>query len=339
MVKNIYEPITDIAVLSSRVLEREGFPFSSLTNPANVYDAIVIKIPPNAQSYSPVFPLFHRSLHEYVSFINEHQIEKAIIIAENIEFVKRCPSLSHLQIIPANSVGNGFDFSPLYDLPNLKSLTCNTSYGEQFKYSSAVDYERIKGVQSLHIAGRGHLNFNKISTLKSLSVFENKFSDLSEIFTAKSLDSLKIVQCSVKNLNGIEQSSKMQCLYLWNNKDLFDINALEAVQKSLKVLSILNCPKISDFSVLNKLENLEQLTLYGKNTLPNLSFLKKMKNLRSFGFDMEILDGDLSFCLHLENAYCAKGKRHYNLKNKDLPKKRLGTEIGTNGIDIWRRVD
>ena len=43
-----------------------------------------------------------------------------------------------------------------------------------------------------------------------------------------------------------------------------------------------NCPKIKDFSVLKELKNLELLQLYGKNELPDLSFIRHMKNLKTF---------------------------------------------------------
>ena len=50
---------------------------------------------------------------------------------------------------------------------------------------------------------------------------------------------------------------------------------------------------------LEELENLETLYLEGNNSIPNLKFLDKLKNLQVFGFDVNVEDGDLSPCLRL----------------------------------------
>ncbi len=60
---------------------------------------------------------------------------------------------------------------------------------------------------------------------------------------------------------------KLQCLYLYDNRSLSDISELEGVKNSLKALRIENCAKIKDFSVLEKLENLELLDLSGSNEI------------------------------------------------------------------------
>ena len=78
---------------------------------------------------------------------------------------------------------------------------------------------------------------------------------------------------------------------------------------------------IKDFSFLHSLTNLEWLNLYGSQTLPDLSFLDNMPNLKMFDFSMNIADGDLDRCMRIEKAVCHRVHRHYNLKNKELRKK------------------
>ena len=146
-----------------------------------------------------------------------------------------------------------------------------------------------------------------------------------------------MLQCGIHSLEGIEQSEKMQCLYLYYNRSLKDISALANVKKTLKALRIENCPKLEDFSVLAELENLELLELTGKNTLPNLEFIKKMKNLKTFIFDMNILDGDLTPCLELSYVYSRKNRKHYNVKEKDMPKGKYVR--GNEDIEMWRRFE
>ena len=157
------------------------------------------------------------------------------------------------------------------------------------------------------------------------------------MFCSKELDTLHMMQCGIYSLNGIETSHKMQCLYLHYNRSLNDINALKKVKHTLKALRIENCPKITDFTVLKELENLELLELSGSNILPNLNFLKTMKNLKTFTFSMNVLDGDLSPCMALSYVYSEKDRKYYNLKDADLPKGKYLR--GNEDIEEWRRLE
>lgn len=64
-------------------------------------------------------------------------------------------------------------------------------------------------------------------------------------------------------------------------RSLEDITEIAKAKDTLKSLEIDTCGKIKDFSVLEELENLEELVLDGNNTILNLNLLKKMKNLRA----------------------------------------------------------
>lgn len=146
-----------------------------------------------------------------------------------------------------------------------------------------------------------------------------------------------MIKCELHSLDGIENSKKMQCLYLHYNRSLRDINALSKVKKTLRALRIENCPKIEDFSVLGELENLELLELTGKNSLPDLQFIKKMKNLKTFVFDMNVMDGDLSPCLDLSYVHSRKNRKHYNVKDKEMPRGKYVR--GNESIELWRRME
>jgi hypothetical protein len=126
-------------------------------------------------------------------------------------------------------------------------------------------------------------------------------------------------------------------LYIYHNRVLEDISALKSCSSTLTALRIQNCPKITDFSVLEELQNLELLELTGSNELPNLSFLENMKNLKAFTFSMNVKSGDLSPCLRLLYVYSQKNHKYYNLKDKDLPKKMYIR--GNESIEEWRRME
>lgn len=336
MVDRIHE-VVDYKALADHYIIRDGYVFVALTHPYNVFDAVLIRQPKNAICFSPRLPHSKRDLDEHIALINELKIEKAVIIANNIDFIEACPSLRHLKIIPSEDSGNGFDYSPLYNMPEIKSLWGATIYGKNEEFFTSLDYSKIKGIEAFGIYNSGYLNYQNIITLKSLALSNFKGKDLQNTFSSLELDTLSLIQCKVKSLEGIQKSQNMQCLYLYYNRSLQDISALLKVKNSLRALRIENCPKIEDFSVLGELENLELLELSGGNELPSLSFIKNMKNLKTFIFSMNVKDGDLSPCLDLSYVYCQKNRKHYNIKDIKLPK---GQYVrGNENIEEWRRLE
>lgn len=278
----------------------------------------------------------HIPLEDYKQFIIENRIEQAQIIMPNLNILDYCKNLKYLNIAPSYTAPANFDFSPLYEIPEVLSLNCCNQYGDKNQYISEIDYSKINGIVELIVGiNKGTKNYNRIETLKSLQVGAFCSSDISDLFCSKELDSLRLIECKVSSLKGIEKATKLQCLYLHYNRTLQDITALNKVKKTLKALRIENCPKIKDFSVLEELENLELLELTGSNELPSLKFIKSLKNLKTFVFNMNVKDGDLTPCMNLSYVYSEKNRKHYNLKDCELPK---GNYIrGNENIDEWRR--
>ena len=306
---------------------KDGFEFDSIVYPYNKYTAIKINIE-------------QHNIEKYVEYINEKRIEQAEIVMPNLEFLKRCPTLKKLYIIPSYNATKDFDFSPLYEMGEIESLHCINQYGERMQHYAIIDYSKIHGLKELSLdANCASKNFNKIESLKTLRIggFLGKNKDLTDLFSSVVLDTLELNECKEQSLEGIEKSKKLQCLYINYNRSLKDIKALGKVKETLRALRIRNCPKIEDFSILKELENLEMLELYGNSSLPDLSFLQSMKKLKSFIFDFNIEDGDLTKCLGLEYVYCSRGRKHYNLKDSDLPKGKFFA--GNENIEEWRRLE
>ncbi len=284
-------------------------------------DYLVIINPPDVLWESPVVPRSRKTLEEHIQYIQENQIKKALVVAEDISFLLQCPSLEHLQIIPPYSATT-FDYSPLYDMPNLKRLNCQTVYGPKDNLSADVDYSRISGLEHLHLFGKkGHHNLNAVRGLRTLSFAQGQPASktLADLDVA-SLEDLDLCQSPVPTLAGLENAKKLSKLGLSHCRQLEDISALSSIRESLTMLDIEACGKIKDFSVLAELRNLEHLRLYGSNSLPDLRFLENMPKLKTFTFTMNVLDGDLSLCMNVPYASC-RNKKHYNLKDADLPKR------------------
>ena len=182
-----------------------------------------------------------------------------------------------------------------------------------------IDYSKVHGLVDLIVEwNRKALNIDKIDTLRSLYVrgYKSKTKNLQTLFSSKHLQQLTMVGGNATSLDGIGQSENLQCLYLYYGKYLKDISALEKVKKTLQLLCIEHCPNIQDYSVLEKMENLQTLIIYGNNKIS------------------DILDGDLSPCLELGEATSVVNRRHYNLKDSELPKNYKGP-FGTEGIEEW----
>ena len=313
------------------VTSKDGFEFSAIVYPFNQCNAI------------RVIDGMH-SEDQYVRYIHAHGIEQADIIMPRLDFLKDCPTIKHIKISPSSADLVSFDYTPLYDHPEILSLHIINSYcvreGRELKNIPTIDYSRFPKLQSLSFtANSGSINFAEIPALKSLVVggYCNQSRDLTGLFCSKELDTLRLNECKERSLDGIEVSENLQCLYISYNRLLEDIGALSKVKGTLKALRITNCPKIKDFSVLKTLEKLELLELSGSNELQDLSFISQMKNLKSFIFDVPVLDGDLTPCLSLSYAYCRKSRKGYNLADKHLPK---GTFIkGNESIEQWRHLE
>lgn len=302
---------------------RDGFVFDSAGKlKHNIYDVIVIRNPEDATA-GRIIPHTSRSFEEYIALINEEKIERAYIYADDLSFISRCPTLKDFYICPPNTACDGYDYSPLYNIPEIRELSCQTVYGSKEEKSTSIDYSNISGLVDLGVCGKGHLNYSSVETLQNLFLSNIKNRDnLRQISKSDKLKSLSIMQCGFKSLSGIEQYQQLQSLSLDYNRSLDDITNLNKIAYSLRALSIESCPKITDFSCLETLTNLEHLDLNGSNSLPDLKFLRTMKKLKTFTFSMNVLDNDLTPALDVPYASCSKAKKTYNLKDKDLPKQR-----------------
>jgi len=290
-------------------------------NDTNGKDALVLFNPPDAINISPVFLRSRKSLEEHIQYISDNHIKKAIVVAEDIQFLKRCNSLEYLWILPAITV-NEFDYSPIYEMPNIKWLQCETIYGPGEEKVTTVDYSHFHKLKRLGITGgKGHINVHTAETVESL-FFEFGFpnaKNLTGFIPGKSLERFSIIQSPIQSLDGIEVASQLLRLDLSYNRRLTDISAIGNLSETLKYLEIDTCGKISDFSVLKDLHKLEFLILKGSNTLQDLSFLKAMPKLKMLHLTMNVNDGDLSLCEHLPYARI-KNRKHYSHKDNELPK-------------------
>ena len=287
----------------------------------NKNDALVIFNPADALIVSPVYLRSRKSLEEHIEYIRTNNIKKAICVAEDIGFLRQCRELEYLRVFPSVTAKE-FDYSPLYELKNLKWLQCETMYGEDEEKVSDIDYSRFCGLKRLGVDGaKGHINVQHADGVVSLGLYSG-FPDSKSLagnIPGRSLENLRIIESPIITLDGIEAASGLRRLELHYNRRLTDISALGKLSETLEYLEIGVCGKIKDFSVLKELKNLKFLILKGSNILPDISFIREMPDLRVFHLTMNVEDGDLSLCENLPYAR-VQNRRHYSHKDKDLPK-------------------
>lgn len=335
MINQLKETIDDVNILSNRMIYRSGFAFTSITYPVNIFDSVIIKLE-RFESFTEFDKLTNlHSINEYIQLVNNFQLEKAILIGNDLSFLESCPTLKHLMILP--SMKEEISYKYLYNHPELRSIVWKIDHLRNSAFKDETDYSRIYGLVQLNAESKTNESFKNVTTLRSLSVYNQATSDLNGLFVSTELDTLKITQSGIKSLDGINISNKMQCVYLHYNRNLSDISSLSEVKGTIKALRISNCPKILDFSVLGCLVNLELLELSGSNIIENLDFIKNLKSLKTFIFDFNVLDGDLTPCLNLKYAVSKKNRKHYNYKDSSLPKKSYFR--GNDGIEQWRRME
>ena len=329
-------------------VNRYGFIFQcGRSFPPNILDTLLIR-PLMVQGKTPgsMCDLAGKTEKNYVDFINDNQLTKVCFATKTFDIARYCPCLQIVNVFPNMNFDENLDLSPLYTLEHLKSLSmyiCLTRELERQKYrplinKPLIDYSKFCKLENLEtvLHRYGHVGYNKIQTLKTLSLTRYEGLDLWQAFCSPLLDSLSLSDTKIKTLDGIEQSSRMQCLHLLYCRSLHDISALQKVKSTLKALSLDYCPKIKDLSVLSELENLEYLRIEGTFTIPDVEFLKGMKNLKTLILTCRVESGDMSPCLGIQTVYF-DNKRHYNLKNEDMQHTEPRV-LGNEDIEAWRRI-
>lgn len=321
---------------------REGYYFRAIKWPLTIKDAIIITDKPEEATRcwswyrEPI-----RSKEEHIALIKELELEAVYVLDDNIDFIRECPSIKYIIVIPTLEE-DGFDYSPLYSVPEIYKASCNIEYGEDDQYKTQIDLSRINGLQVIEIDdGIDRKNCAGVKTAKTVYLYKHNKENVVNAYASTIVDTLCIDRGKLTSLEGIESSPKLQYMSIYGCRKLRDISVLGKVKDSLKALIIECCPNIEDYSVLRELKNLELLRLIGqRNTIQDISFVNDLPRLSFFVCDYNILDGDLTPCMRLDYATIINDRKHYNLKHKELPRGEKRKPLrGNEDIDIWRRYE
>lgn len=325
---SISTKVIDTYSLCKGCINRGGFLFTALDNP-QIFDALIVRTDENGNNLLKI-DNSNKTLQEHIELINQFSLEKVKIIGNDLSFVRKCPTIKHFSIFPCESKSHNWDFSPFYESPEIKTiimLSDPEGLLEKMKENEGLDCSKIKGIENLSIVGKSCFNYQVVKTLKKLSLSNVTIKDLSE-FDLPNLKEFSFTQCNIKSLDGIDKLTSLQKLDLHYIRSLIDASKIKELQ-TLRCLNICSCSKISDFSFVGALKNLECLSLEGNNEIDSIYFLSDLPMLRFLVLQFNVLDGDLNLCKNIRYVD-VKNRKHYNLKDRELPKNRSGLGFSIN---------
>ncbi len=161
-------------------------------------------------------------------------------------------------------------------------------------------------------------------SLKSLAIWNYypESKSFSDIPYSKSLCELEINYANPISLSGLERFEGLSSLQLYYCNKLQTLNGLDIPNQKIKLLALHNAKNITNYEILSYFENIEILRLCNCGCISDISFILKMKYLKSFSFvGTNIVSGDLEpLLLHNPKLEYVgfSNKRHYSHKLKEI---------------------
>ena len=178
------------------------------------------------------------------------------------------------------------------------------------------------------------------SSLRSIRLRKAKSTKLNILKNISNLEHLSLVYSrNLVSLSGLEQFNKLKFLELESNNKLQCIESLDNCVK-LSTLIIVKNHKLSDYTVISKLANINELILSApKHSVDSLSWVRSLTKLRLFRFDIGITDGDVKHLYELRNLEHVyfRQKRNLNVKLKDIENYLLKNESEDSIKNRWTR--
>lgn len=255
------------------------------------------------------------SIDTYIEFICKNEIESIHICdlyytADNIDFLKRCPSVKEVNL-------NSYhikNIDAIYASNNLISLIINEA-------PCKIELNRLLKLEYLATDYSDIVCIEELCFLKSLYLvnYNSKHKNLLDLKKLERLESLELVHSNVVSLDGIGALQRMKNLSIGYFKKLNDISDLKNNIK-LQYLRIDDSPKIKDFSIIGNLKNLKSLALCDDKEMESIHFISDLHYLDSFIFIGTVVkDGIIFPCKKLKHVEF-DNKKHYTNKNNEFPK-------------------
>ncbi|MFD1800962.1 hypothetical protein ACFSFZ_01925 [Mixta tenebrionis] len=230
----------------------------------------------------------------------------------NIDFslLDRVRSIDELAIGPNIKFSPDQDFSPLYALSKLTSLTIHVK-------GISIDFNRFSKLTNLTATySKKFSNFSALTNLRNLWLWHLNTNDFGFFGDFPNLRELKITQSQIRSLDGLSGCENLEKLHLIRCTKLLNLSGIDALKK-LNGVFIINSKQMVNFSCLKGNCSIEQL---GLNRVDSLDFIRYMPNLKTVGFD-ELIDGNIALALeipHIERITFYPNKKHYTHTQQEV---------------------
>lgn len=162
----------------------------------------------------------------------------------------------------------------------------------------------------------GFRNANLCPNLRAIKVGEWNAENFLQLRGA-GIEAIQILKGNLQDLNGLQTLTKLRFLSISNSKHIRNFSELSACH-SLESLMLENCgSKIAEtMPVIQSLKYLNIRT----STLPGAEWFERFPNLQYLVIDAKQEDGKIERLQDLKHCVLVTDRRHYTLRNKDLPK-------------------
>jgi hypothetical protein len=229
---------------------------------------------------------------------------------DNLEFLKE---LTFIEKVNFNDLDIGY--TELYFLKNLKNITLSIKNKSQH-----LDFSRFPKLEILSIDWYNEFSdLSKNKNLKELSIwkFKPKTKSLAELSLPDGLEKLQISDSNILSLEGLKLNNLREFEVHYCNS-LKTLNGIDKFSNKLNILILDHCRKLTSYEDLRFAGNLRKLILSDSGDIPNIHWLKDLKNIKHFSFwNTKLIDGDTSPCFGIDYI-TFKNQKHYNYKEEEF---------------------
>jgi hypothetical protein len=203
---------------------------------------------------------------------------------------------------------SSLDISTINKLQNLKSISIYGKINQDIYFEKFNHLEYCNIIYSKHIIG-----LENCFSLKELVLWDYTGLNLEILSKNISLNRLCLYDSKITSLKGIENCKDLKILHLERLKNLVSIDDISPVVQSIESITINNCKKIQDYSVIGKGLNMNFLYILSSSPAKNISFMKDLSNLKYSNIDIDIVDGSVDILLTMPVIF--KNYKHFSHKN------------------------
>ena len=265
------------------------------------------------ENHSPHFVIENGWDDKFSDLIFGREV-KAVTISgcNDISFISKYFRGIKQLIIDCESIASFNIISCLEDLQDL-SFVCSKNFSAELNLPSNLKSLTIDWKSKFKFTGKSP------SSLEFISIFDGNNIDWSFFLDCKNLKKIDLNNCSIDDSDFIFTFQKLQCLTIYNCKNIKFSNEIER-NVSVKYIYFTKV-LVGNIEWVSKLENLDIIILESCGDIKDIFPLKYLiPTIRgvSFSGNTNIINGDLEILKQLKNLHnCFLApKKHYSLKSK-----------------------